>query len=232
MIKRKISLLLVITVMLSSLLIGVFADNDIKSVVANIVNYSFKYKGRAVEFTNTRLDFLSYNNKIYVPIETVADLLNVAARHDKENKVIEIGSMSGSGVSLLDVPETGYNDVKYFIKTIDPDVLTLNKNFFDSGLVLLSPRTNSSHSRTFSLGKQYETLSFSSIVSTATKSDNVVIKFIDADRKTTLRIIDVSNDKALNNYSIKVLGIDKLQILIETGGKSISKYIMGDIYLK
>lgn len=223
-------------VIFSMIMPFVHADSEIKAVAATIEDYIFKYKGKEVTLTSTTskktMQPLKYNNEIYVPVGSIADLLKVAVRHDESNKIIELGAADSRGHSLLDVEETGSNDIKYFIKTVDPDVLTIGKTSFDFGLALLNPRKNTSYSRTFTLGKQYERLNFSSIVSSTTKKENVEVKFIDVDRKMVLSIIDVSSDKTVQEYSVKVTGVNKLQMTVQTGDREISKYIMGDIYLK
>lgn len=235
--KIKTVIILLVALMIFPVFMSlIYADTDIKAVAATIANYTFKYKGKEVSLvskTNKKaLQPLNYNNELYVPIRSMADLLNISVKHDDANRVVEIGQRDGRGDTLLDLPETSSNDIKYFLKTIDIDTLTINKESFDFGLALLKPRKNSSYSRTFTLGKQYERLNFSSLISGVTKKENVEIKFIDVDRKIVLSIIDVSMDKTIQEYSVKVLGVDKLQITIETGDREITKYIMGNIYLK
>lgn len=234
---KNIIILLGTLVIISIFMSFIYADTDIKAVAASIAdNYKFKYKGKEVNLiskTNKKtLQPLNYNNNIYVPVQSIADLLNISVKHDEENKIVEIGQKDGKGDSLLVLPETGSNDVRYFLKTIDSNALTLNKETFDFGLVLLKPRKNSSYSRTFTLDKQYERLNFSSIISGVTKKENVEVKFVDVDRKIVLSIVDVSADKVVQDYSVNVLGVDKLQIIVNTGDREITKYIMGDIYLK
>lgn len=233
---NKILILLITLVIFSTVIVGIYADTDIKAVAATIADYTFKHKGKEVELFNKTnkkaLQPLNYNNELYVPIQSIVDLLNIPVKHDEKNKVIEIGQRDGRGDSLLDIPETSSSDVRYFLKTIDEDALTLNKETFEFGLVLLKPRKNASYSKTFALNKQYERLDFSSLISQTSKKENVEIKFVDVDRKIVLSIIDVSMDRKIEDYSIKVLGVDRLQITIETGDREISKYIMGDIFLK
>lgn len=235
---KNILILVIIIILLTLFTLIISADNasNFKAIAANIANCTFKYKGKEIELVNRsnkrKLQPINYNNDLYVPIQSIADLLNVPVRYDDENKAVEIGQKDSRGVSLLDLPETSSNDVRYFLKTIDEETLTLNKESFDFGLALIKPRKKTTYSRIFTLDKQYERINFSSIISSATKSDNTVLKFVDVDRKIVLSIIDVGVDKTAQNYSVKVLGVNKLQIIIEVGDRNIAKYIMGDIYLK
>lgn len=216
---------------------------EAKTITATINDAKFMLNGTIEvilkdKTSKKQLTALSYENRVYVPVEAIAELINLPVTYNESTNTYEIGKKSGLGDNLVDIKETSSNDIKHFVKTIDMDILTINEGnkneqAFKSGLALLTPGKNKTYSRTFSLDAKYTELNFFSIIDSKTTNDeNLIITFVDTDKKRIIKTLCVGDDRKLDEYKINVTGVSKLQISLETGEKVINKYIMGDIYLK
>ena len=171
---------------------------EAKTITATINDAKFMLNGTIEvilkdKTSKKQLTALSYENRVYVPVEAIAELINLPVTYNESTNTYEIGKKSGLGDNLVDIKETSSNDIKHFVKTIDMDILTINEGnkneqAFKSGLALLTPGKNKTYSRTFSLDAKYTELNFFSIIDSKTTNDeNLIITFVDTDKKRIIK---------------------------------------------
>jgi len=232
--KKKIVIILTLILLFGS--VSASAP-DAKTVTGTVSDARFTLNGKEVVLknrgNNKELRAVIIDDVPYVPIFSIADLVKMPMTYNAANNIYQIGLRSGLGDNVVDLKETSNNDIKYFVKTIDSDMLTINKQSFESGLVLQQPAKEKTYSRTFELNGEYSELNFKSLISSVTsKKENLIITFVDVEKKRVIKTIYAGADKTLVEYTVKVSGVTKLQISVESGDKTINKYIMGDIFLK
>lgn len=155
----KIKIALLVSVFISGIITGSYAQTAIKSITAQInTNIKIMLNGNQFDMKDSKGKVLSpiiYNDLYYLPILSIGNAANLAVDFDKKTQTIILGERAGKGVSLFDLSYDKIN--KHFEITKDPKQLTYNKIIYKIGMY---SQFNNGNIEFTNLNKRFQKLYF------------------------------------------------------------------------
>jgi len=202
--KKKLAAAAVALSLFAATSAGVYAGANMTQIKAYLnAGLKFKVDGKPVQLrdgSGNTLVPITYNNTTYLPVRSVADLLNVGVDFDQKSGTVQIGEKS-EGVSIAEGFDSMYH-------TKNPSKTTYNgKDYKDVYFDNVTDKRSSS----FMLypKKKYNKLY---LQVAAVGKDIETIVFRDSDKDTELKQTAVAMNDGLVTIEVDIGGVNSLYI--------------------
>ncbi|EHL19684.1 hypothetical protein HMPREF9628_01373 [Peptoanaerobacter stomatis] len=145
--KKFLSKICLIPVILASFAIGVFADNNMQEIKAYMnKGLSIVFQGNVKSMydgNNQKVYPITYNGTIYLPIKSIGQMTGLAVSYDNASKTLYIGNKSVGAKDFIETVQPYEGNCHYTIKdreqrsiagkTVDHYIRPISKLYYDLG---------------------------------------------------------------------------------------------------